>query len=184
MSCLSPGPSASALAAGVGKWGRRCGGGGAPACLASDPRDPLAWAGLGGDSAVEGGRPAHLAPPPRLPELCLYLPILDQPTRHPAVLSPPLFTCLSFPSPPPSPLGGGASPLPSRQTMLWLRVASSLHLYPPPPRVPPPHLARAASVSSQQARVHEEEEAESVGGGNKVLPLTPSRLPSPSHAEI
>lgn len=132
VSCLCPGPSASALAAGVGKWGRRCGGGGAPACLASDPRDLLAWAGLGGDSAAEGGRPAHLAPPPRLPKLCLYLPILDQPTRHPLVLSPPLFSCLSsLLSLPPL---KGAELLPSLQDRQCCGFvsASSLHLPPNP----------------------------------------------------
>lgn len=103
---------------GLESGGAAAGVGGAPECLASDPRDRLAWAGLGGDSAAGGGRPALLAPPPRLPELCLYLPIPDQPTRHPC--SSPLPTPLLSPffPPLPPPLGGGASPLPTRQTML------------------------------------------------------------------
>lgn len=167
VSCLCPGPSASALSAGVGKWGRRCGGGGAPACLVSDPRDPLAWAGLGGDSAAEGGRPAHLAPPPRLPKLCLYLPILDQPTRHPGSSLPTPLLLLFFPPLPPLP-SRGAELLPFLQDRQCCGFAS------PPPFISPP---------TTPARV-DEEGAESVGGGNKVLPLTPSRLPSPSRAEI
>lgn len=39
--------------------------------------------GWAATARLGGGRPALLAPPPRLPELCLYLPIPDQPTRHP-----------------------------------------------------------------------------------------------------
>lgn len=74
--------------------------------------------GWAATARLGGGRPALLAPPPRLPELCLYLPIPDQPTRHP--WSSPLPTPLLSPffPPLPPPLGGGASPLPTRQTML------------------------------------------------------------------
>lgn len=53
---------------GLENGGAAAGVGGAPECLASDPRDRLAWAGLGGDSAA-GGRaprpPGPSAPPPR-----------------------------------------------------------------------------------------------------------------------